>query len=218
MKVLLIRHGESIQNTKENFELRLPDHSVYLTAKGKEEADKAGKFLKEYCKSNNIDLDNSILWLSPFKRTRQTKDIINSHLNISRVIEDTSIVEQSYGVCSLFDKDEMRKQYPYEFKLRDACYENEGKFYAKYPLGESPFDVAMRTKFFIEELYREGDKTHFVISHGVAIRTIVMNLMHYTVEWYNKEINPSNCSIRLIDPEILVDEYIYNKPKVKVKK
>lgn len=31
MKIFLIRHGESMQNTKENEILKLPDHKVYLT-------------------------------------------------------------------------------------------------------------------------------------------------------------------------------------------
>ena len=48
MKLFLIRHGESMQNTKENQLIGLPDHKVYLTKKGKEEAFQAGNFLKEY--------------------------------------------------------------------------------------------------------------------------------------------------------------------------
>ena len=35
MKIFLIRHGESIQNTKENYEKKLPDHKVYLSERGK---------------------------------------------------------------------------------------------------------------------------------------------------------------------------------------
>ena len=45
MRIFLIRHGESIQNTRENF-TNLPDNKVSLTQKGHEEADQCGKFLK----------------------------------------------------------------------------------------------------------------------------------------------------------------------------
>ena len=31
MKIFLIRHGESIQNTRENSLIGLPDYKVYLT-------------------------------------------------------------------------------------------------------------------------------------------------------------------------------------------
>ena len=72
MKIFLIRHGESIQNTKENHKLGLPDHKVYLSKIGKEQAVKVGEFLKEYTLENNIDLENAVLWVSPFERTRET--------------------------------------------------------------------------------------------------------------------------------------------------
>ena len=48
MKLFLIRHGESIQNTKENYKLGLPDHKVYLSENGKIQANNAGIFLKEF--------------------------------------------------------------------------------------------------------------------------------------------------------------------------
>ena len=48
MKIFLIRHGESMQNTGENFDIKLPDHKVYLTKEGENQADLAGKFLKEF--------------------------------------------------------------------------------------------------------------------------------------------------------------------------
>lgn len=50
MKIFLIRHGESIQNTKENYSIGLPDHKVFLTEQGKVETKLAGEFLKKiYC-------------------------------------------------------------------------------------------------------------------------------------------------------------------------
>jgi broad specificity phosphatase PhoE len=37
-----------------------------------------------------------------------------------------------------------------------------------------------------------------VISHGVTIRAIVMRWLHHSVEWFEAEKNPMNCSVRLI--------------------
>ena len=49
-----------------------------------------------------------------------------------------------------------------------------------------------------------------------------MNYFHYSPEWFNCEITPGNCSIRLIESEsgINTEKYIYNepKPRKKVKK
>ena len=37
MKIFLIRHGESMQNTKENYSVGLIDPLIYLTERGKEQ-------------------------------------------------------------------------------------------------------------------------------------------------------------------------------------
>lgn len=220
MKIFLIRHGESMQNTKENFKIKLPDHKVYLTEKGRVEASKAGEFLKQYCIENSINLDNSVLWISPYERTRETAKIINSYLNISKQKEDVALIEQRYGLFSDKEISEIKEKYPIEFKFYDNYYQNDGKFYAKLPQGESPYDVALRTRQFIETIYRDKEDVLFIVSHGITIRTFVMNFMHYSPEWYNRELNPSNCSIRLIDTDNnpTTEEYIYNRPKVKIKK
>lgn len=220
MKIFLIRHGESMQNTKENYEVKLPDHKVYLTNKGREEANKVGIFLKEYCSNNNISLSNSTLWISPYERTRETAKIINDYLNISKCKEDIALIEQRYGLFSDMDIEKIKEKYPNAFEFYDNYYRNDGKFYAKFPLGESPFDVALRTRQFIETIYRDKENILFIVTHGTVIKTFVMNFMHYSPEWYNNEPTPNNCSIRLIDNDInpTVDKYIYNKSKLKVKK
>ena len=220
MKVFLIRHGESMQNTKENYQIGLPDHRVYLTDKGKEEARLAGEFLLSYINSHQIDLSNSVMWVSPYTRTRQTASIINGILDIKKVKEDITLIEQRYGLFSDKEISKLRELYPEQFAFYDNYYQNDGKFYAKLPQGESPFDVALRTKQFIDTIYRDKEDVLFVVSHGTTIRTIVMNFFHYSPEWFNKELNPGNCSIRLIDAndKINTEKYIYNPPKRKVKK
>lgn len=220
MKVFLIRHGESMQNTKENYQIGLPDHKVYLTDKGKEEAKLAGEFLLSYINFHQIDLSNSAMWVSPYTRTRQTASIINDILGIKKVKEDITLIEQRYGLFSDKEISLLKEMYPRQFAFYDNYYQNDGKFYAKLPQGESPFDVALRTKQFIDTIYRDKEDVLFVVSHGTTIRTIVMNFFHYSPEWFNKELNPGNCSIRLIDAndKINTEEYIYNPPKRKINK
>ena len=220
MKIFLIRHGESMQNTKENYSIGLPDHKVYLTEKGKEEAKLAGEFLNQYIIDNNIDLSNSVMWVSPYTRTRETANIINDILNIKKVKEDITLIEQQYGLFSDKEIEMIKTLYPDQFAYYDNYYQNEGKFYAKLPQGESPFDVALRTKQFINTIYRDKEDVLFVVSHGTTIKTIVMNFFHYSPEWYNNELTPGNCSIRLIDSNEKdnKESYIYNEPKPKIKK
>lgn len=218
MKIFLIRHGESIQNTKENYSLELPDHKVYLSEKGKNQAKEAGIFLKQYIEDNNIDLSNAVLWVSPYQRTRETAQIINESLKIDKVKEDITLVEQRYGLFSDKEIDLIKRLYPNEFKFYDNYYQNNGKFYAKLPQGESPFDVALRTKQFIDTIFRDDEEVLFVVSHGTTIRTIIMNWFHYSPEWFNKESNMENCSIRLIDSvdKESTEKYIYGGPVKKL--
>ncbi len=220
MKIFLIRHGESMQNTKENYSVGLPDHKVYLTEKGKEEARLAGESLQKYIADNNIDLSNSVMWVSPYTRTRETASIINDILNIKKVKEDITLIEQQYGLFSDKEIEKIKMLYPEQFAYYDNYYQNEGKFYAKLPQGESPFDVALRTKQFLNTIYRDKEDVLFVVSHGATIKTIVMNFFHYSPEWYSNELTPDNCSIRLIDSNerINSESYIYNAPKKLIKK
>ncbi len=218
MKIFLIRHGESIQNTKENYSLELPDHKVYLSEKGKNQAKEAGIFLKQYIEDNNIDLSNAVLWVSPYQRTRETANLINESLKIDKLKEDITLVEQRYGLFSDKEIDLIKRLYPNEFKFYDNYYQNDGKFYAKLPQGESPFDVALRTKQFIDTIFRDDEEVLFVVSHGTTIRTIIMNWFHYSPEWFNKEANMENCSIRLIDSvdKVSTEKYIYGGPVKKL--
>jgi len=220
MKIFLIRHGESMQNTKENYSVGLPDHKVYLTEKGKEEARLAGEFLQKYIADNNIDLSNSVMWVSPYARTRETASIINSTLNIKKVKEDVTLIEQQYGLFSDKEIEKIKSLYPDQFTYYDNYYQNEGKFYAKLPQGESPFDVALRTKQFLNTIYRDKEDVLFVVSHGTTIKTIIMNFFHYSPEWYSSELTPGNCSIRLIDSNERGNSeyYIYNAPEGRIKK
>lgn len=215
-----------MQNTGENFDIKLPDHKVYLTDRGKTEADETGKFLNNFVIENNIDITNATLWVSPFTRTRQTAEIINNHLKIRDVKEDITLIEQRYGLFSDNPIEECKRKYPEQFELYDRYYQNDGKFYTKLPQGESPYDVALRMKQFIDTIFRDlsdGKDTIFVVSHGTTIRAFLLDWFHYSPEWFNAEPNMANCSVRYIEKEngISIDNsYIYGgvKEKNKVKK
>lgn len=223
MKIFLIRHGESMQNTKENFNLKIPDHKVFLTEDGIKQAKQTGLFLKNYIIKNNTNIENATLWVSPYERTKQTAKIINSFLKISDVKEDITLIEQRYGLFSDTPIEECKKKYPEQFELYDRYYQNDGKFYAKLPQGESPYDVALRIKQFIDTIFRdmqEGKENFFVITHGTVIRAFILDWFHYSPEWFNKEPNMENCSVRLINKEdgISSEQYIKGGPTKILKK
>ena len=203
MHIFLIRHGQSISNAKQNYEKRIPDHLVPLTEEGKRQAREGGEFLAKYCKEKGIDLSKARIWQSPFVRTRQTAEEFNKSLGITDIREDITLTEQQFGLFDSVPQEDWGKLYPVEYAEYERQQNNRGKFYARLPLGESPFDVAIRIHQFMGTIYRDYDRhgvdTLFVFTHGTTLRTFLMRWFHYSTEWYQDERNPSNCWIREID-------------------
>ena len=206
MRIFLIRHGESISNVGENYERRLPDHLVPLTERGLEQAREGGEWLAEYCRKNSIDLSHARIWRSPFLRTRQTCDEFNKALNVSDVREDITLTEQQFGLFDSVPESEWGRLYPAEYEEYKRQLSNYGKFYARLPLGESPFDVAIRVHQFMGTIHRDLEKsgvdTLFVFTHGTTLRAFLLRWFHYSPEWYHEERNPRNCWIREIDGNV----------------
>lgn len=206
MHIFLIRHGESIANVGENYVERLPDHLVGLTPAGLQQAKEAGKFLADYCKQKNIDLSHARIWRSPYLRTRQTSEAFNEFLHIDDILEDITLIEQRFGLFDSLPQSEWEARYPNEFDEYQRQQHNFGKFYAKLPMGESPFDVAIRIHQFLGTIHRDYEKhgvdTLFVFTHGTTLRAFLLRWFHYTPEWYQEEHNPKNCWIREIDGNI----------------
>ncbi len=202
MHIFLIRHGESVANVGDNLE-RLPDHLVELTENGKRQAFEAGQWLKSYCDEKGVDLTCARIWRSPYRRTRQTSEEFNKSLGITDIREDITLVEQKFGLFDSLPETEWGETdaQAYDEFLRQI--QNQGKFYARLPMGESPFDVAIRVHQFMGTIYRDYEKdgtdTLFVFTHGTTLRAFLLRWFHYSPEWYQKERNPKNCWIREID-------------------
>ena len=153
MHIFLIRHGESIANNGNNYIERIPDHLVTLSEKGKQQARDAGRWLANYCKEQGICLDKARLWRSPYCRTRQTSEEFNKYLHISDIREDITLVEQQFGMFDCIPKEDWGKLFPKEYEEYLRQTQNKGKFYARLPLGESPYDVAIRIHQFMGTIH-----------------------------------------------------------------
>lgn len=202
MHIFLIRHGESISNIGENYVKRIPDHLVSLTDRGIAQARENGIWLAGYCKEKNIDLSKARIWRSPYLRTRQTSEAFNESLRITDIREDITLTEQQFGLFDSVPEEEWEQLHPNEYAEYQRQLANYGKFYARMPLGESPFDVAIRIHQFMGTIQRDAQKhgvdTLFVFTHGTTLRTFLLRWFHYSPEWYHEERNPKNCWIREI--------------------
>lgn len=203
MHIFLIRHGESLTNTGENYSCRIPDHLVSLTENGMRQASENGAWLADYCRRRGVDLSRARIWRSPYLRTRQTADAFNEHLGITDVREDITLIEQQFGLFDAVPDEEWGVLYPNEYAEYKRQCSNSGKFYARLPLGESPFDVAIRIHQFMGTIHRDlkkhGVDTLFIFTHGTTLRTFLLRWFHYSPEWYQEERNPKNCWIREIE-------------------
>ena len=203
MKILIIRHAQSIANTGENDALLLPDHLVPLSAEGEAQTLSTGEWLARYCLDNGIDLSRARIWHSPFVRTRQTAALINRSLGVADVREDVVLSEQYYGLFDALPMGQWPVRYPdFYAEFVRVLHSPEGKFWARPPMGESPFDVSVRMGQFVDRVRRDeakdGPRTLFVVTHGAAMRTLILRLMDYGPAWYQDEHNPPNCAIRLL--------------------
>ena len=103
IKLVIVRHGESIWN-KENKFTGWTD--IDLSEKGIEEAHLAGKILKD----NDYTFD--IAYTSVLKRANHTLDIILKELDLSiPVFYSWHLNERHYGALQGLNKDETRKKY-----------------------------------------------------------------------------------------------------------
>ena len=206
MHLFLIRHGESISNVGENYVNRTPDHLVPLTEKGILQARQNGKWLADYCREKNVDVSRARIWRSPYLRTRQTCDEFNRFLKIDDIREDITLVEQQFGLFDAVPKTEWGVRYPNEFAEYERQLSNYGKFYARLPMGESPFDVAVRVHQFMGTIHRDLEKhgvnTLFIFTHGTTMKAFLLRWFHYSPEWYHEEKRPQNCQIREIDGKV----------------
>ena len=210
MRIFLVRHGESISNVDARIYAELSDHVIPLSDIGQAQALKAGTFLKDYLGALPRDDDFSTvrIWTSPYRRTRETADGIEKAIGGSIELdrrEHINLCEQQFGLFDGVPDEELPVRFPNEHAHYKKCVDHEGKFWARVPLGESRFDVAVRVRetfgTFLRDAERYQYKNIIVICHGVTLRAFVMQWLHLTPEWFEAEPSPGNCWIRLIDDD-----------------
>ena len=218
--IYLIRHGQSEQNARVVDMRDIPDHAITLSEHGVSQANLVGQFLKEHFGQRNISTSQIRLWRSPYERTRQTSRGILEHLPVEDVREDEMLTELQFGLFHGLTHEECEARFPFEYAQYQMMRRFNGKYYAKRPNGESPFDCEVRQKLFIDTLYRDFMKNDgvdhiIIVGHGAAINIFRKAFFHYSHEWYEKERNPDNCSVQhiCIRPDQNIDAgYIYGGP------
>ncbi|HEX4417095.1 MAG TPA: histidine phosphatase family protein [Kofleriaceae bacterium] len=206
MRILLVRHGESLGNVDPLVHATTADHSVPLSDRGRDQARAAGGQLADFLDTHVQGKRPVIrMWVSPYRRTRQTADAVMETARgwITDRVEHILLCEQQFGLFDGVAEAELPKRLPNEWSYYDMLCRFGGKFWARMPQGESRFDVAKRIHQSFGTFHRDatehGIQNIVVICHGVTLRAFVMMWCHLSPEWFEAEANPNNCAIRLID-------------------
>lgn len=191
MNVFIIRHGETLNQ----------GGNIVLSAKGREQAYMDGKWLKNYFQKYNESPSNIEMLYSPLIRTTQTKNLINSTLIVKKSRAVKQLREQEYGMFEGLDFNKQKEIYPELYKEYMQTKIERGRFFARFPEGESPEDVCNRIKDLVEEVKKISEtKNVIIISHATTIKCFLLVWFNYSpYMWYKNEPIPSNCSIRLIN-------------------
>ena len=197
IKLVLVRHGESIWNLENKF---TGWTDVELSKNGIEEAKRAGELLKK----NNFVFD--IAYTSVLKRATDTLKIILNVMNIDLDIHyDWHLNERHYGALQGLNKEETKVKYgdnqvrlwrrsvdvrPPELDINDDRYPgNDVKYKTlnkdEIPLTENLNDTIDRVlKYWNSDILPslENNKKVIIVAHGNSLRALMKYLDNLTDE------------------------------------
>lgn len=222
--IFLVRHGQSLANV-DRFAAKgvLPDHAIPLTELGQQQADAAGPALVQIMQREHIHLSgysNIRMWTSPYLRTRDTAQRI--HQSLKPIFpkldlkEHINLAEQQFGLFDNVPDEDLPKVFPLEHSHYDLAEKFNGRFWARMPLGESRFDVAVRVHqafgTFIRDEDKHGIDNLIVVCHGVTMRAFIMQWLNLPYEWMDEQRNPGNCDIYHIGQKM--HGYVYKNGEI----
>ena len=201
--IILIRHGESQANADPSCWIEMPDNLLGLTRRGHEQAAAAGRRVEEILwqqltldnnNNNNAGLTTTTtrvhLIVSPFERSMQTAASLRPAFEhrIVRTDIESRIREQEMG--NLQSNPTLFQQYRQE-------QQRVGRFWYRFPTGESGSDVLDRVKsWWYESIQTVNTRVGYepvqaivVVSHGACDACVVCRarfscLLYFLSYWF----------------------------------
>ena len=159
MKLIIVRHGETIENTKH---IMMGHRHGTLTKKGREQA----KAVAQKLRNQRIDA----IFSSDLGRARNTVKQIAKYHN-APVVYTKALREQHYGIFQGRPLSELLEAQESGAARRGAAF--------RLPGGESRLDMTRRVGRFVKEL--EGkyeDKTVLILGHGGTVWSLISIYKH----------------------------------------
>ena len=218
--VLLVRHARSTANDDPTLYRRVPDHAIPLA---RPEDDPSAAAAGAVIGALKLDPGAVCAWSSTYLRCKQTRELslataFGAASGAVARRESFLLREQEFGDWDGYSEAEMALRDPDRFARRKRMSDQAGRFYFRYPNGESRADVVQRCSIFVGKLHRSRFRHHLVFLHGVTQRALRMAWFNHSVEWFEDEPNPSNCSVLLVrrDPvkkDRWVEQYLPSNPE-----
>jgi len=208
MKLLLIRHGESVDDLLDCFG-GAADWA--LSEAGKEDAAKLANILK----SEPIDH----IYSSPMKRAKETAEAINALQQVGMTEIFDLRERNSFGVMSGINKKLAKDIFGYmltEFKHKP------GDYYSKeLVLGAEPheeFDLRMKEALatVVKDAQAKGYQTVVAVTHGNATRSIYKNILNYESKIDLDHLAKSVIEYQDGNFKLISNEGIYHKEAAQV--
>ncbi|XP_051146607.1 phosphoglycerate mutase-like protein AT74 [Andrographis paniculata] len=202
-RIILVRHGESAGNVDGSAYSTTPDNKIPLTPLGIDQAKLAGSQICRVVSDEGASSDWKVyFYVSPYVRTRSTLREIGRAFPKNKVIgvrEECRVREQDFGNFQVAER----------MKVIKETRERFGRFFYRFPEGESAADVFDRVSSFLESLWRDIDMNRLhrnpsdalnlvIISHGLAIRVFLMKWFKWTVEQFEHLNNIGNCEFQVM--------------------
>ena len=189
-RIILVRHGESEGNADHTLYRTKPDNLINLTARGEQQAREVGARIRAMVGPSA----RVTIIASPFDRTLQTMRSLRGAFGAGQVVEtaiEPRVREQEFG--------NLQGESFKEFRLEQM---RVGRFYYRFPTGESGSDVYGRTKEWWDSSVlninlrpgMEKVDTVVVVTHGLTMRLILMQLFGWSPNTFHTIWNADNCA------------------------
>lgn len=209
-RIVLLRHAESQGNVDHRTYAEVPDHRVPLTLRGRAQAREAGRNIAQVMPVGS----RLFFYYSPYRRSRETVHGIRSVLPEGMVRgaqEEVQLREQDFG--NFQDEDGKRHEKAERIRF--------GRFFYRFPNGESGADVYDRITIFEDHLVRDINAGRFsndtclcLITHGLTLRIFLMRWFHWTVEEFLNVYNPNNATpvvMERVQPTTDAEPWVHTK-------
>ena len=204
-RLFLIRHGESIANVDSSVYSHTPDWRIPLTDLGLTQAEECGKDLKSIIGDQRV-----YFYGSPYMRAQQTLNKIAAHFDdnqVEGVREDARLREQEMG--NFQPVEDMKRVWGERSK--------QGRFFFRFPGGESGADVCDRASSFMDSLFREREMADdcaenvVIVFHGLMMRLFIARWYKLPLEMFDAMYNPPNGKVLLMERDETMKKLILTK-------